>query len=545
MKLSSIALILPALILSFAALSRAADPATSQPDGDAEGLAQPPSERASVGPATSQPALKILGSEYSDTAVGIALRPPRDCSEVHEPVADEVIQFRVEQKSWIIKVSRILFDNKTPLDVYKDTYGEKQDGLLQVTIDHLQREISTGTVTRNEVIEIGELKAGMLAIRYVPADQKPRLLQQAIIESPFYPNRMYYVVEMTSPGASKASVASGQEDPAEREAFDAFTDMLDTVRIMNLSKIFDDQRDRLVRTRALFYNWNLNRLRAALVPEQWFRLIQDGKDMGYVYEVQEIDPEGKVAGKEMIKIGLRARTYPQAGAQVDSETWMYSTVDMKHENWSTVQSTTDDKGKLVDSSTELGSTDESDRAVAIEPENGFNARANAHGGPLGEGNIDLHAERNMKVSFRRKHEPPLPMAQELPAFYIPLVFGHLLPKIVPLDDPKSYMFAVYAEDGTGRQIKTRYIDVDPPETVTINGVPHQAIPVKDRIGLEGVLTTHYISPEGVFLESVTSIPNENGGASNFVMLPADSDTLNKIWDKPNLSPPSAVPADGN
>jgi hypothetical protein len=61
----------------------------------------------------------------------------------------------------------------------------------------------------------------------------------------------------------------------------------------------------------------------------------------------------------------------------------------------------------------------------------------------------------------------------------------------------------------------------------------RAIPIRDRIGLEGAVTTHYMSPEGVFLGSV----NEE---TKITYLPTDRATLMSIWKDADLSRPGEV-----
>jgi hypothetical protein len=62
-----------------------------------------------------------------------------------------------------------------------------------------------------------------------------------------------------------------------------------------------------------------------------------------------------------------------------------------------------------------------------------------------------------------------------------------------------------------------------------------AIPVKDRVGLEGSVTTHWMSPDGKYLGST----NED---SKVTVLPTDEATLRKIWVDAKLTAPAPAPA---
>ena len=64
-----------------------------------------------------------------------------------------------------------------------------------------------------------------------------------------------------------------------------------------------------------------------------------------------------------------------------------------------------------------------------------------------------------------------------------------------------------------------------------------AIPIRDRLGLEGSVTTHYITPEGDYLGSIN--PD-----SKIVIVPTDAPTLQKMWKDVNLTRPSDVEVPG-
>jgi hypothetical protein len=83
----------------------------------------------------------------------------------------------------------------------------------------------------------------------------------------------------------------------------------------------------------------------------------------------------------------------------------------------------------------------------------------------------------------------------------------------------------------------RYVDVMPEQTVQFNGQAQRAIPIRDHLGLEGSVTFHYLTIEGVYLGS------ENKD-QKLVMLPTTSDTLQQIWKDANLTRPGAVERGG-
>ena len=93
------------------------------------------------------------------------------------------------------------------------------------------------------------------------------------------------------------------------------------------------------------------------------------------------------------------------------------------------------------------------------------------------------------------------------------------------------MFASFISET--REVMSRYIDVAPEQNVTLDGKKHAAIPVKDRIGLEGSVTTHWMSPDGKYLGST----NED---SKVTILPTDAAPLRNIWADAQLIAPEPV-----
>src|SRR4051812_25412807 len=130
--------------------------------------------------------------------------------------------------------------------------------------------------------------------------------------------------------------------------------MLDTVKLLDRSAIKNDQDERLIRTRALFVSLTEKRLTSALIPEQWLRLMKDGKDIGYTYIVEEPGTNGPNEG---IKIGIRSRSYPDRTVQIDGETWYFTSFDRKHETWRNLAWVQNLENKQSESFSEVGSSD--------------------------------------------------------------------------------------------------------------------------------------------------------------------------------------------
>jgi hypothetical protein len=105
---------------------------------------------------------------------------------------------------------------------------------------------------------------------------------------------------------------------------------------------------------------------------------------------------------------------------------------------------------------------------------------------------------------------------------------------VPVDQPKKYLFAVYVPDV--RKVMHRYLDVGEEKRVKFGGETIRAVAITDRIGVEGSITTHYMSPDGQYLGS------ENAD-TGITVLPTSEAKLLEIWKDADLTRPADVKPD--
>ena len=181
-----------------------------------------------------------------------------------------------------------------------------------------------------------------------------------------------------------------------------FQKVLDSVHLVDTSKIREEQEKRLYATRAFLTNLTPAKLRRAVVPEQWFRILVNGKDVGYTYVMEQLagglpQPdadlikrarEGKLTDDEKsrpfllpkmtpgedILVGIKSRLLikgPRANKtfgpiQTDSESWLFATADRKHEDWSRLIVQHDETRPKDAFSEELGTSDQ--HLVGSRPE---------------------------------------------------------------------------------------------------------------------------------------------------------------------------------
>jgi hypothetical protein len=454
---------------------------------------------------------ELLGGNYQNPTAGIAFRTPSNCKQV-KGNADEIVRFVNEQRHWEVIASR--GTAAEPLPLIGD--GKGKLGLLEVVVARLKQSNPTIEVVRQDKVSLGDADAGMIAARFTAGAQR-RLIQEALIQAN---DQLYYTLTMTSL-ASKTATGADSTDPLEVAAVNAFKLVVDSVKLLDRANIKDDQNERLFRTRALFVNLTPEKIKSALIHEQWMRLTREGKDVGYTYTVEEADNS---AGRDGIKIGVRSRSYPQQNSQVDAETWYYVSGDSRHENWSNLVWVQDLAHKTADQVTELGSSDKTFKKIVIgQP-------------PFPKGQnppVEQMEVYTLEVQTVGKQANVQPLKQDLPPWYLPQALSHLLPRLLPLRTPKTYLFAVYVADG--RKVMHRYVDVGSEQTVELNGERVRAVPITDRLTLEGSTTIHYMSPEGKYLGSVNK-------DSKVAIVPTDAATLQKLWaNKADLSRPSPGP----
>src|SRR5690606_7035644 len=120
--------------------------------------------------------------------------------------------------------------------------------------------------------------------------------------------------------------------------------------------------DRLNRTKLFYLNLKTERVRRALVPEQWLRLVRDGKDIGYLYVTEE---ETVYGGSEGVAVTIRSRSVPDEGMQADAGATMFYSYDRRRERWVSGVIVQNAKGNPTDFS-EVGTAESRTRRVAEE-----------------------------------------------------------------------------------------------------------------------------------------------------------------------------------
>jgi hypothetical protein len=466
----------------------------------------------------------LLGPKFQSAAAGIAFSPPAGMKEIRGPVGtNEIVRFSSEEKHLELRVTRVILETGKPLPLttWKDKDGVEHPGMLELTTEQFKTDTPGSQILRQDTTNVGDVSVGMMAARF-NYGLETNLLQEAVVRAS---DQQYFIFAFTCTAPRNGDVS---QDPGVQTAVETFSQVLDSLQLLDQTSIKEDQDERLFRTRTLFVNLTRKKLTDTLQKEQWLRVLRDGKDVGYTYVTEEIGrdlprkgrPE-RSTGPDGVLIGTRSRVVNDTGGQLDSESWQFVTFDRRYEAWSTVGFTTDPRAGKANFG-ELGITRWRERPVADQVPQGLGAHPN----------VSLTEEYRLEVTkLGRNQSATEPIVRDLPPFYLPQAIDHLLPRLIPTREPKGFAFATWVSDAG--QLMLRYVDVGTEQEVALNHKRVRAIPIKDRVGLEGPLTTHYMSPEGKYLGSV----NED---THVTILPTDAATLEQLWKNANLTRPGAV-----
>lgn len=461
-----------------------------------------------------------LDSPFISKTAGISLRPPVGGKLIRRAgVADEVARIVNDEQKWQLVISRFLLNDPMPLITPPAQQGQPSPSAIGF-VDSILSQMPDAESIRQEALPISGYDGALLGTRARDASGT-KLVQHAIVRKS---DKIYYVVTYTTPvGDGKP-----EEDPQVRQATELFDKVADSIELLDQEAIAHEQTERLLRTRALMVNWSREKLDAALVREQWLRLLKDGKDIGYTYIVEEPASDLPRAGKQNkapekplgVRIGVRSRTIPSSGFIVDAESWMWVSYNRDQEAFSNLVMSRE-KGQEPNYAMERGTAIRRNELVKLDQ-------------PDEEGNLVKPVKKDqyeLQIWSTSKQQTLPPVVKQVPPFYLPQALGQLLPRLLPLNTPNTYMWASYTSEM--RNVMVRYVDVLPATTVGLNGKTFRAVPVQERFGLEGSVTTHYIDPDGTYRGSV----NEE---TSITILPADRETILSIWKDANLNRPGDV-----
>jgi hypothetical protein len=401
-------------------------------------------------------------------------------------------------------------------------------GLVDEMVKQLKTNDQTTTILRAEVVQVSGFQVGMVASRFVNAGKQAWIRQQAIWQRN---DQLYYIFDFTAPSTWRSEDKPDVDDPTERVAAEVFDAMMDGVQMLDFSAILADQKMRMLRTRALMATMP-RKIDHVLAENQYFRVRnKKGEDTGWVFVSEEAGDRRREHG---FYVAMLSEATPERGTTVKTASEMFTNSNFRRANeaWTTI--TVVEKGggpqPQVNHVSEYGAS-KITQSLVRDDQGGVRDPNDPKAPPMRMGEFHSLTVRQVQ---RSAANPVTSINKDLPVHYMPQAVSHLLPRLVPLDEATGYVFAVWV--GSQEAVMQRFIDVERMQTLKFDGREIQAIPVKDRLGLEGEPTWHYFTRDGKYLGSY----HESTGVS---VVASDEQTVKGLWPKANIGRPHVLDQD--
>src|SRR5882672_2812851 len=323
-KLWAVLLLLPAAGAIWAADKAAPDKATADKTA------------AKAAGADEEDVRDRLGDRFTSRGRGISFRPPVGGVQMKRtPIGADIVRYSAADEKWSLNVSMLTFDKPNKL-LSVDNPNTPEDeskikpGILQQIVQQLQQNNASTEILRRDVVNSGKNDVGMLVARSAQGGAT-LLRQQAIVQRN---DQVFYVLDFTSPSGRTADDKPDVEDPAERMAVDIFAAVVDSVQLLDQKALIADEEERLYRTRTLLVSLP-NRIKAVLAPEQYFRVMQGGKDIGWMFVTEEL---GERQGESGFFVASLSEATAERNLKVQVASEMFCSLNLKKakEAWVTV-----------------------------------------------------------------------------------------------------------------------------------------------------------------------------------------------------------------
>ena len=375
---------------------------------------------------------------FSSPEAGIELKLPPGTPQVTDDPNVLAAVVDLERK-WRFELRRLPLDRPMDLQPEEMPEGGRRSGLLELMANSAQQSTPGSDILRKDFTPLGDADAGVYVLRF-SMGISTQLQQVALIRAS---ETLYYQVTLISP-APAGPVEQLERDAGVREAVEAFKTSLNSFKVLDQTKLRQEQEQRLIRTRTLLVNITKPRLMDALQPERLVRIRKDGQDIGYSYVVEEparqipADPLAREQidelGADGIRVGIRTRLR-RDGGWLDRETWLYATTDLREEEFR-------ERNQLV-----IEGKDNIENMVIARMRARQMPQGVAVPGPGGIGQekkFIVVDSRTLDVTFVVNGvQTAAPLNRQLPAWYVPQAVEHLLPRLVAPWGRNHYMVAVY------------------------------------------------------------------------------------------------------
>lgn len=281
---------------------------------------QTPTAAASESPIVANDAL-LSNEPWSELSYGLSLRPPLGC-QLFKQAYDELLLRIQGEEGYLIAVS-IKKSQIDPDDAkrVKATSHNKSvldldiDKMTAIAISQMATAQPSAVVIQKQAFRLADRPAGLVAFEYPDAKRVHRVFAQTFIQ--IDPTVFVWITLEA-------------EAKKYQEILPIYHALLAGVKLEDPAKIEAERKAWLDRGQTFYVSLDATKLNRAMVPEQWFRLLENGRDIGYVRQLQGSDKRMDMPG---LRVDIQAHMKLD-DQTVDSLSQMFVSQDMSHEIWS-------------------------------------------------------------------------------------------------------------------------------------------------------------------------------------------------------------------
>lgn len=395
-------------------------------------------------PAAPQPGQELLSADrWSEQSIGLSLRPP--------------LGARLETTTGDEAVLRITGENRYQITVSIKRIQQNVAFLtLQQSVlkDVLNAQPSAEVKRQKEIqLELGEAAALYFVIPPQGKQKQPWALGQALVQ---VDSRTIVLLRLDTLAQQLDEVAPILEA------------MLHSLRIEDPKALAEKRKQQSEAGNRWHKAVTMDQRRSALIPEQWFRVLQDGKDVGWMrvdqYAITAQDLKGGNDKRKLtspvtqpgIAVRIQARVLVGANA-VDSLSEFYLSDDQASEIWS-IRTTMRSKNEGTSAAAAPGK-DAKGKQLAPQA-----ITATETGVRTGD-EINIRRETPEDSSNQRYQLP-----RENEGYYVPQLDLHLLGQIIPRQAGEVGFYA-YFPGAAKMSFRTETFSVDGEGNLMIRSRP--------------------------------------------------------------------------
>jgi hypothetical protein len=387
-----------------------------------------------------------LGPTCVDGEMGFSIRPPADAQLVRHgpdepgqrPTLFQLVSFPVQQRGWNLAVWVMRTDPGEPI-------ADSAERIVERRVKHLGL-----TLLERRPQQVDEREAVRVSARGPFAGSEVQLFSVVVTAT----ETKRFVVEFSGPAADVAEL---------RETFET---ILDSFRVLITSRDEAALRRASQAAVALLRSIVDQGMADRLVPSSHYRLLSDGKDVGYMIVSERARSMRKVAGVQIVE---RAWLFEATGEIKRVENDLFVSRDLKQERW-------------VNRVYQIGvATQQRSRGYAVTQVEG------------------VRQHDTLLVSHSAGPAPMLSgnKAFDLPGDYLPQVLIRLLPRF--LLDGKAEPVAFTCYDTQDGALLTRRYDPIGWDVIELDGKSVSAYRVEDRLGLTAEPAVMWVDRQGRLL----------------------------------------------